>query len=106
MTFVGTGIEWFSNLDRSHGIAAVFIDGEKVREVDTWSDVARKQQRIFWKFDLPYGKHIIKITHLGEGRAESPVIDIDALVVTEGHATPLTHGLSDAAAQPRISPQS
>jgi hypothetical protein len=43
---------------------------------------------------------------LGEGRAESPVIDIDALVVTEGHATPLTHVPLDAAAQPGISPQS
>jgi hypothetical protein len=43
MTFVGTGIEWFGNLDQSHGIAAVFINGEKVREVDTWSDVTRKQ---------------------------------------------------------------
>ncbi|KAG2116641.1 uncharacterized protein F5147DRAFT_649100 [Suillus discolor] len=31
MTFVGTGIEWFGDLDRSHGIVAVFIDGKKFR---------------------------------------------------------------------------
>ncbi|OJA18774.1 hypothetical protein AZE42_01635 [Rhizopogon vesiculosus] len=80
-----------------------------LQEVDTWSDVARKQQRIFWKFDLLYGKHTIKITHLGDGRVESPVINIDAFIVTEGLATrPLIPqaGLSDAAAQSGISLQS
>ncbi|KAG2147190.1 putative copper radical oxidase [Suillus cothurnatus] len=84
MTFVGTGIEWFGGLDRSHGIAAVFIDGKKVQEIDTWSNVSRKQQRIFWTFNLPYGKHTIKVKNLGKGRVDSPVIDIDAFVVTEG----------------------
>ncbi|KAG2158481.1 putative copper radical oxidase [Suillus bovinus] len=88
MTFVGTGIEWFGGLDRSHGVAAVFIDGKKVQEIDTWSNVSRKQQRIFWTFNLPYGKHIIKVTNLGKGRVDSPVIDVDAFVVTEGHKTP------------------
>ena len=107
LTFVGTGIEWFGSLDCSHGIAAVFIDGAKVQEVDTWNDVARKQQRLFWKFDLPYGAHTIKITHLGKGRVDSPVIDIDALVVTQGHATtPLTLGSSGTATQPNTVTQS
>ncbi|KAG0705082.1 putative copper radical oxidase, partial [Suillus ampliporus] len=100
MTFVGTGIEWFGSLDRSHGIAAVFIDGKKVQEIDTWNNVSRKQQRIFWEFNLPYGKHTIKIRNLGRGRVGSPVIDIDAFVVTEGHTTlPPTHDLSNAATQ-------
>ncbi|KAG1754392.1 putative copper radical oxidase [Suillus lakei] len=101
MTFVGTGIEWFGGLDRSHGIAAVFIDGKKVQEIDTWSNVSRKQQRIFWTFNLPYGKHTIKVRNLGKGRVDSPVIDIDAFVVTEGHTTlPLTLDLSNPATQP------
>ncbi|KAG1877743.1 putative copper radical oxidase [Suillus subalutaceus] len=105
MTFVGTGIEWFGGLDRSHGIAAVFIDGKKVQEIDTWSNVSRKQQRIFWTFNLPYGKHTIKVRNLGKGRVDSPVIDIDAFVVTEGHTNlpmtlPPTLDLSNAATQP------
>ncbi|KAG1855474.1 putative copper radical oxidase [Suillus tomentosus] len=101
MTFVGTGIEWFGGLDRSHGIAAVFIDGKKVQEIDTWSNVSRKQQRIFWTFNLPYGKHTIKVRNLGKGRVDSPVIDIDAFVVTEGHTIlPQTLDLSNAAPQP------
>ncbi|KAG1826915.1 putative copper radical oxidase [Suillus subaureus] len=109
MTFVGTGIEWFGGLDRSHGIAAVFIDGKKVQEIDTWNNVSRKQQRIFWTFNLPYGKHTIKVINLGKGRVDSPVIDIDAFVVTEGHMTlpmtlpmtlSLTLDLSNAATQP------
>ncbi|KAG1762490.1 copper radical oxidase [Suillus occidentalis] len=105
MKFVGTGIEWFGSLDRSHGIAAVFIDGKKVQEVDTWSNVSRKQQRIFWLFNLPYGKHTIMVRNLGKGQVDSPVIDIDAFVVTEGHTTlpmtlPLPLDLPNAATQP------
>ncbi|KAG2365718.1 putative copper radical oxidase [Suillus spraguei] len=105
MTFVGTGIEWFGGLDRSHGIAAVFIDGKKVQEIDTWNNVSRKQQRIFWTFNLSYGKHTIVVRNLGKGRVDSPVIDIDAFVVTEGRTTlpitlPPTLDLSNAATQP------
>ncbi|KIK46373.1 copper radical oxidase [Suillus luteus UH-Slu-Lm8-n1] len=105
MKFVGTGIEWFGGLDRSHGIAAVFIDGKKVQEIDTWSNVSRKQQRIFWIFNLPYGQHTIMVRNLGKGQVDSPLIDIDAFVVTEGHATlpmtlPLPLDLPNAATQP------
>jgi hypothetical protein len=85
-TFTGTGIEWFGNIDNRHGIADVFVDGKFIQTVDGWNQVPRKQQRLFWKFDLKYGKHTLKIIHTGCKRDDSKgfLIDIDALVVTTG----------------------
>lgn len=87
-TFTGSGIEWFGATDRTHGIAQVIIDGEHVEDVDAWSERPHKQQRIFWKFDLKYGKHTIKIVntsrHLHSRNAKSTVMSLDALVVVKG----------------------
>ncbi|KAI0040323.1 copper radical oxidase, partial [Auriscalpium vulgare] len=85
-TFTGTGIEWFGSVDKRHGIAYVYLDGKRVDRVDTYSLIARKQQRIFWDFDLPYGKHTIKIVHSGKksSKATGRIVDIDAFVVTQG----------------------
>ncbi|KAH7889565.1 copper radical oxidase [Phlebopus sp. FC_14] len=92
--FAGTAIEWFGSQDRSHGIATVYIDGRKVQDVDAWSEFPCKQQRLFWKYDLPYAKHVIMIEHTGRGHDNNttPVTDIDAMVVTKGqnYANPFT----------------
>src|ERR1700685_4257903 len=65
-TFTGTGIEWFGNSGKSHGISGVYIDGQFVQGVDPWNAVRNKQQRTFWKFDLPYGKPTLKIVNAGK----------------------------------------
>lgn len=85
-TFTGTGIEWFGNTGRSHGIAHVHIDGKLVQSVDAGSSVRHHQQRIFWKFDLPYGKHTIKLVNSGRrpGSTRNSILDLDAFVVTKG----------------------
>ncbi|KAI0313341.1 copper radical oxidase [Amylostereum chailletii] len=59
LTFTGTGIEWFGNMDKRHGIAAVYLDGKM---------------------------HTIKLVHTGEkgDKATGNVIDLDAFVVTRG----------------------
>ncbi|KAI0064439.1 copper radical oxidase [Artomyces pyxidatus] len=87
-TFTGTGIEWFGSVDKRHGMADVYLDGRLVDRVDGYSSVARKQQRIFWDFDLDYGKHTIKIINTGKKskQATGKIIDIDAFVVTQGSA--------------------
>lgn len=104
-TFTGTGIEWFGNTDKRHGIANVYLDGKLVQHVDAYSSVARKQQRIFWNFNLPLGRHTIKIVNSGRkgSRATGALIDIDAFVVTQGQiryrqSVPLQ-------ASPRVQPQ-
>ncbi|KAI0664680.1 copper radical oxidase [Cubamyces menziesii] len=85
-TFTGTGIEWFGNQDKRHGVAQVFIDGKPIQEVDAFNEASRKQQRIFWVFDLPQGKHTIKIVNTGQKSTVSSgtIVDVDALVVMQG----------------------
>lgn len=89
-TFIGTGIEWFGSSDNLHGIGTVLIDGKLIDEIDTYSNrmVSRKQQRLFWKFDLPLASHTIKIVNTAKrpGSTKHTVIDLDAFVVTRGSA--------------------
>ncbi|KAF5386994.1 hypothetical protein D9615_001579 [Tricholomella constricta] len=86
--FTGTGIEWFGNCDKHHGISLVFIDGLRQNSVDAYCnrDIPLKQQRIFWDFDLPYGDHTIKIINTAKrpGSVKPTLCDIDAFVVTRG----------------------
>jgi hypothetical protein len=85
-TFTGTGIEWFGSTDKRHGIADVYVDGKLMQHVDAWSEETRRQQRLYWVFNLPYAKHTLKIVNSGQKRDASvgTVVDIDALVVTTG----------------------
>ncbi|CCM00010.1 uncharacterized protein FIBRA_02035 [Fibroporia radiculosa] len=85
-TFTGTGIEWFGNEDPRHGISQVYIDGVMVQEVDAWSVIPRKQQRLYWNFQLPAGRHTMKIVNTGKKRnvSKGTYMDVDALVVTLG----------------------
>lgn len=87
-TFTGTGVEWFGNQDQKHGMAKVYIDGQLAQEVDAYNEASMKQQRMFWTFGLPQGKHTLKIVNTGERHSEAlgTVVDVDALVVTLGQA--------------------
>ena len=89
-SFVGTGIEWFGNKGVQHGIARIYIDGVFVQDVDTWNDVSRRQQRLFWKYGLTRGRHHIKIVNSGKRRAGSRgyLVDVDAFVVTDPDEVP------------------
>ncbi|TBU65526.1 copper radical oxidase [Dichomitus squalens] len=102
-TFIGTGIEWFGNMDKKHGSASVYLDGALAQIVSAYSDVAMKQQRIFWAFNLEQGKHTIKIVNAGDGNSKSrgTVTDIDALVVTWGPPPPPRALRKDLAVVPR-----
>ncbi|KZT26562.1 copper radical oxidase [Neolentinus lepideus HHB14362 ss-1] len=85
-TFTGTGVEWFGNMGDKHGLADVYIDGKKVQTVDNYSEAPMKQQRLFWKYDLPFGKHHMKLVNTGIRRDSKPkgLLDVDAFVVTYG----------------------
>lgn len=95
-TFTGTGVEWFGNKDRWHGMASVFLDGKLVQRVDAWSSDSLRQQRLFSVEDLPLRKHTLKIVHTGLRRpeAEGSGIDIDALVVSRASKVKSTAPLS------------
>ncbi|THG98640.1 hypothetical protein EW026_g3583 [Hermanssonia centrifuga] len=85
--FTGTGIEWFGNMDKKHGLANVYLDGKLVQQVDNWSSETRQQQRLFWVFDLPVGRHTLKVVNTGEkhDNSKGTKMDVDALVVTLGN---------------------
>ncbi|KIM48799.1 copper radical oxidase [Hebeloma cylindrosporum] len=104
-TFIGTGIEWFGSSDKRHGIGTVLIDGKLIEEVDTYSNrvVPRKQQRLFWKFDLPLASHTIKIINTAKrpGSTKHTMIDLDAFVVTRGSAGTRNNGDSLAQVVPK-----
>ena len=89
-TFTGTGIEWFGSLDRKHGIAQVYLDGQPTELVDAYNNASMSQQRVFWAFSLPQGKHTLKIINTGDKSSASTgtVMDVDALVVTQGAPPP------------------
>jgi len=90
-TFNGTGIEWFGSICKTCGLAIVKIDGKPQGEVNNYceNDRPSKQQRLFWKYDLPSGMHTIKLINTGE-RARSirstgdTAMNLDAFVVTRG----------------------
>ncbi|KAI0780635.1 copper radical oxidase [Trametes elegans] len=107
-TFTGTGVEWFGNQDSRHGLAQVYLDGKPVQLVDAYNEAPLKQQRMFWTFGLPDGKHTLKIVNTGQKHVASKgtSIDVDALVVTKGppaeQQVPLQQNM--AAASPQDSP--
>ncbi|PPQ93279.1 hypothetical protein CVT25_015277 [Psilocybe cyanescens] len=88
MTFTGTGIEWFGNRDKTHGVAAVMIDGQTVEEVDTYINRTTpfNQQRLYWRFNMEPTSHTIKIINTAKraGSTRKTIIDVDAFVVTRG----------------------
>ncbi|KAL1721095.1 glyoxal oxidase N-terminus-domain-containing protein [Schizophyllum commune] len=88
LTFTGTGIEVFGNAGRKHGPVKVYIDGKFLQAIDPYVDIKTPytQQRTFWKFDLPYGKHTIKLVNTAMKTLEGKpgVLDLDAFVVTRG----------------------
>ncbi|KAF9532178.1 copper radical oxidase [Crepidotus variabilis] len=90
-TFNGTGIEWFGNMDQYHGSVIISIDGMKYKEISGWSNNSRplKQQRLFWTFELPPGRHTIKAVN-----SRNSVMDVDALVVTRGSPSTATPSLA------------
>lgn len=96
-TFTGTGVEWFGTLDSKHGISQVYLDGKSTDLVDAYSAIPMNQQRIFWAFDLPQGKHTLKIVNTGGKNPDSRglAMDVDAIVVTQGLPPPDPLGQQD-----------
>jgi len=71
-TFTGTGIQWIGESNFLCGIAEVYIDGEKVATVDSFTGPKSINQFVnFSMEDLPFGEHTIKIVATGLKNAAS-----------------------------------
>lgn len=70
-TFTGTKAWIVGTLDPSHGIMEVWIDDEKVSEVDTYKASRSVSQVIYSTDDLEYGEHTVKVVVKGEKNSAS-----------------------------------
>ncbi len=88
-TFEGTQVTWLGIRASNRGIAAVYLDGVLIRNVDcykpspVWPDDYEYQAPLYTSPILPYGNHTIKIVYTGikNAAAEDRIIDIDAFDV-------------------------
>ncbi|SED52509.1 X2-like carbohydrate binding domain-containing protein [Ruania alba] len=62
-TFVGTGIDYLTELDQSQGEVEIYLDGEHVDTVDTSAGERSVQQVVYSARDLPAGEHTLRAVH-------------------------------------------
>ncbi|MFF4935379.1 beta-galactosidase [Streptomyces griseofuscus] len=86
--FNGTGVKWISNLDGNHGTADVYLDGTKVKTVDTYGSPRRKQYVAYQASGLDKGPHTLKIVVTGEKDTDATdtFVPIDAIDVVSDSA--------------------
>lgn len=65
-TFTGTKAWVVGTKDPSHGIMEVWIDGEKVTDVDTYQSKRQISQILYATDDLSYGEHTVEIVVKGD----------------------------------------
>ncbi|MEU6285831.1 beta galactosidase jelly roll domain-containing protein, partial [Streptomyces sp. NPDC047028] len=84
--FTGTGVKWISNYDGNHGTADVYLDGTKVKTVDTYGSPRKKQVLAYRASGLKKGPHTLKIVVTGEknSAATGTFVPVDAIDVTSG----------------------
>jgi hypothetical protein len=56
-TFDGTGVDWITATGPDQGLVDIYIDGKRVKRVDTSSDSRRTQQLVFSTSGLAGGRH-------------------------------------------------
>jgi hypothetical protein len=91
--FEGTGVEIVGMYVPDGGFADVYLDGELKRTTDCFLDYAwnendrRDEEDVWHAFDLPRGKHTVRIVVRGEpfkGSSGSWVILTEAVVFDDG----------------------
>ena len=86
LNFVGTGIEVITCTNHDRGMIGSLIDDKSYGEIDTYSAQTKRQQKIFEKDDLSYGKHTITLKVLNkssQGAGKSTKVELDAFRVLD-----------------------
>ena len=86
LDFTGTGIEVITCTNYDRGLMEVLIDGKSYGEIDTYSAQTKRQQKVFGKDDLSYGKHTIVLKVLNkssQGAGSSTKVELDAFRVLD-----------------------
>ncbi|WP_071460853.1 S8 family serine peptidase [Bacillus massilinigeriensis] len=69
--FTGESISVFAKKDKNSGLADIYIDGKKVKQVDLYSSSTKHQQKVYTASGLKSGKHTIKIVAAGKKNKSS-----------------------------------
>ena len=81
--FDGTGVTWIGRKSVDHGLAAVYLDGERVATVGGWRNPSR-EKRVLWSISgLKDKKHRLVIKPLAKPAFEGKgtKIDVDGFIV-------------------------
>ena len=87
--FTGTAVRWISSYDPSHGIADVYLDGNKVASVDGYGTTKIFQQIFYAASGLANTTHTLKIIVTGAKNtaASHTAVVVDAIDVPAGTGT-------------------
>ncbi|MCI6692556.1 MAG: glycoside hydrolase N-terminal domain-containing protein [Clostridium sp.] len=93
LTFLGTGIEVLVVTNYDRGKYEVFIDGVSKGEVDTYSPSTVRKKIIYSNYDLPKGRHTIKLraTATKNNSASRAKVELDAFKVIDNTAAVVTN---------------
>ncbi|KAG8740032.1 hypothetical protein FRC10_004826 [Ceratobasidium sp. 414] len=64
-TFTGTAVWYFSDIDWTHGLVQISVDGEPAEQVSGFHRPILSQRLIWYKTGLSTNKHVVTITHSG-----------------------------------------
>lgn len=88
LDFVGTGIEVIAVTNHDRGLYEVFIDGESMGEVDTYSATRQPQAKVYQKNDLKPGRHQIQLVVLNKkNQGSGTKVEFDAFNVLDNTIT-------------------
>lgn len=65
-SFSGTGIRWIALKHTSYGAVDVYIDGQKVDQINLYSSSTKWQQVVYENLNLSDGSHTIKLVNKGK----------------------------------------
>jgi subtilisin family serine protease len=82
-TFTGTGFRWIALKYSSYGIVDVYLDGQKVKTVDLYSNTVSFQQVVYENLNLSNSIHTVKLINTGTKNSlgTNTFINIDAFEI-------------------------
>ena len=85
LLFTGTDVTWIAYRDEWSGIARVYLDGQFVREIDTYAAPAQAQAKMYTITGLAWGRHelIIEATERKNQNSGGAWVWVDAFQVTQ-----------------------
>ncbi len=95
LSFVGTGVEWFAAKEPEGGIVGVFVDGQKVGDVDLHASDQRFGVRVFSLAGLQSGKHLLELVYDRKGKSSQKYMgsmNMDMVVVSQADGATVTFG--------------